>query len=97
MAELAWADREDVTVPLNEMWHDLKCGTLVQTEDGREWTVVYRGLGGFGVVRGDQKQFTPTTPVDQLPWPDAWLRQPYDAATLPCVGDQVIVLRSAST
>src|SRR6187402_1516819 len=32
-------------------------GTLVQTPDGRLWTVVYHNLDGYGVVEGDRPDF----------------------------------------
>lgn len=40
-----------------DMWFGCGAGSLVQTPDGRLWTVVYHNLDGYGVVEGDEPQY----------------------------------------
>lgn len=72
----------------------MKPGTLIQLPDGREGTVVYHGLDGYGIKWGRH-----VVPVDELKrceagdeWaPDAMLRDPYPHAIkngIECVGEE---------
>ena len=72
----------------------MRPGTLVRLPDGREGTVVYHGLDGYGIKWGRH-----VVPVDALnsfqaddEWkPDAMLRDPYPSAIksgMECVGGE---------
>lgn len=75
----------------------MKPGTIVRLPDGRECTVVYNGLDGEGVLFGrhavDVDAILASCPLftarqpDNVPEPEAMLRDPYPGAELPCVGD----------
>jgi hypothetical protein len=77
-------------------------GTVVRLSNGREGTVVYHGLDGYGIKWGRHKVdeaevgryvplgaigvSSPTPPAD-YPWfADALLREPWEGARLECVG-----------
>ena len=82
----------------------MKPGTFVRLPDGREATVVYHGLDGYGIrwgrvevdvarLLGASGVFSPK-PND---WPDellpeAMLRKPWRTADLPCVGEDYEVI-----
>lgn len=68
----------------------LEKGQHVRSLDGREWTVCYSFLDGFGVVEGFQN--LKHVADDDLPEPQAMLREPYESADLPCIGAHVEVL-----
>ena len=69
----------------------MKPGTLIRLPDGREGTVVYHGLDGYGIKWGRHR-----VPVNELnlfkagdEWaPEAMLREPYPGAELECVGEE---------
>ena len=76
----------------------MKPGTLIRLPDGREGTVVYHGLDGYGIkwgrVRVDVDAILRTQPLfgtapENWAWsPDAMLRDPYPGATVECVGTE---------
>lgn len=79
----------------------MKPGTLVKLPDGREGTVVYHGLDGYGVKWG-RHHFDPSAipanlfgeaPEDYEWLPDAMLRKPYPSAAQECVGDEWEIIR----
>lgn len=80
----------------------MKPGTIVRLPDGREGTVVYHGLDGYGIVWGRhpvnvekilgvQPLFDDGRMAD-VPRPEAMLRAPWDGSELPCVGDDYVVV-----
>lgn len=77
-------------VDASNIYCRLKQGQHVRSSDGREWTVCYSFLDGYGVVEGlrDLKNL----PDEDLPEPHAMLRDPYKSADLPCIGARVEVL-----
>lgn len=80
----------------------MRPGTFIRLPDGREGTVVYHGLDGYGIQWGrvevDVDEITSPNPLfDDAPsnwrWhPDAMLRDPYEGADLECVGSRFYVL-----
>ena len=80
----------------------MKPGTIVRLPDGREGTVVYHGLDGYGIVWGriavDVDAVLSVTPLFHrekpagVPEPEAMLREPYEGADLPCGGDDYEVV-----
>ena len=63
----------------------MKLGTQIRLPDGREATAVYNNLDGVGIKWGLH---------DPEPGePDAMLREPYSGATLPCVGEEFVIIR----
>lgn len=73
-------------------WFQAGPGSLVQTPDGRMWTVVYNNLDGWGVVEGDQPKFI-NVPDEKLIEPTHMLREPYASARLQCIGELVRIFR----
>ena len=73
-------------------WFQAGPGSLVQTPDGKLWTIVYNNLDGYGVVEGDEPDFIDAD-GDDLVEPTHMLREPYPSCKYPCVGDLVRVLR----
>lgn len=69
-------------------------GSLVQTPDGRVWTVVYHNLDGYGVIEGDHPQFIGADD-EQLVAHTHLLRKPWKGHDKPCIGEWVKVLRRA--
>lgn len=80
----------------------MKCGTIVRLPDGREGTVVYHNLDGYGIKWGRHAVTDDDIgggnwlagihdgggAPDAFPWfPDAMLKKPNPYATLECVGD----------
>lgn len=69
----------------------MKPGTFVRLPDGREGTVVYHHLDGYGICWGriqvDAEALNRFEGGDELA-PEAMLRDPYKTASLPCVGDE---------
>jgi hypothetical protein len=76
----------------------MRPGTFIRLPDGREGTVVYHSLDGYGIqwgrvavdveaiLTGNGNLFEGGAPQD-WPWaPEAMLRNPYPSADLPCVG-----------
>jgi hypothetical protein len=77
-------------------------GTIIRLPDGREGTVVFHGLCGYGIKWGrhypDPSEFDGTNgdliklgihgrEPEQWEWePDAYLRDPWPTADLECVG-----------
>ena len=89
----------------------MKPGTFVRLPDGREGTVVYSGLDGYGIVWGRQDVdvaairascplFTDpdyaNSPPPGVLEPEAMLRAPYPHARLPCVGDDYEIVEGES-
>jgi hypothetical protein len=85
----------------------MKPGTIVRLPDGREGTVVFHGLSGYGVKWGrhavKSSDFDGTVgdlgllgvhgkEMDIFWQPDAMLREPYAAAALECVGEDYQIL-----
>lgn len=83
----------------------MKPGTFVRLPDGREGTVVYHGLDGYGIVWGrktvDVEAILSSTPIfsgeneTNIPEPKAMLREPYPSAikqNLECVGEDYEVV-----
>lgn len=61
--------------------------TLVRLPDGREARVVYHNLDGYGIKWGRAIH-----DEDNLPPPDALLREPFRTADWPCVGSEYEVV-----
>lgn len=82
----------------------MKPGTIIQLPDGREGTVVYHGLDGYGIQWGavevDVEQLLSVnglfgTAPDDWPWfPEAMLRDPWPNAEIECVGSDYKVVQS---
>ena len=81
----------------------MKPGTIVRLPDGREATVVYHGLEGYGIVWGrqsvDVEAIESCTPLfgdgDQppnVPEPEALLRKPWGGEQIGCVGDDYVIV-----
>jgi len=84
----------------------MKAGTIIRLPDGREGTVVYHGLGGYGIQWGrikvtvedieDAMQGANTLfgePPDDYPYyAEAMLREPYPHADIECVGERFEVM-----
>lgn len=68
----------------------MKAGTLIDVEGYGPATVVYHNLDGYGVVPG-----VVTVDENNLPEPEAMLRDPYPSATKPCIGRIYTVRQSA--
>jgi hypothetical protein len=66
---------------------EMKPGTIVRLPDGREGTTVYHGLDGYGIKWGAH-----IVDEENLPEPDAMLRDPYPSADYECVGSKYIVV-----
>ena len=76
----------------------MKPGTYIRLPDGREGTVVYHGLDGYGIkwgrMRVDADTILRTQPLfgrapEEWPWfPEAMLRDPYPGSTVACVGEE---------
>lgn len=75
----------------------MKAGTIVRLSDGREGTVVYHGLDGYGIKWGRHSvtlgdigggnPFSNEPVPDDFQWaPEAMLRDPWKGSDLPCVG-----------
>lgn len=64
----------------------MKPGTIIKLEDGRVGTVVYHQLDGYGIVWGRQ-----IVDTDNLPEPQAMLREKYPSAGYECVGENYTV------
>ena len=91
----------------------MKAGTWIRLPDGREGTVVYHGLDGYGIKWGlhevDAAEIerhvclpeigvVSDAPDDDWPWwTDAMLRDPYPSATLECVGEEYKVIAREET
>jgi len=83
----------------------MKPGTIVRLPDGREGTVVYHGLDGYGIRWGrvgiDSDKILQANPlfgdkpVDYEYEPEAMLREDYPSADVPCVGEKYEVIREA--
>lgn len=65
----------------------MKPGTIVRLPDGREGTTVYHFLDGYGIVWG-RRLIDP----ENLPEPEAMLREQYPSAGYPCVGEKYEVV-----
>lgn len=65
----------------------LKPNTIIKLPDGRIGTTVYHNLDGYGIVWGAH-QFN----EDELPEPEAMLRDAYPSAKYTCVGEDYEVI-----
>lgn len=65
----------------------MTCGTIVRLPDGREGTVVYHQLDGYGIIWGRH-----VVTEDDLPEPEAMLRDAYPSAHVECVGSEYEVV-----
>jgi hypothetical protein len=65
----------------------MKLNTLIRLPDGREGRTVYHNLDGYGIRWGRE-----LADPENLPPPDAMLREPYPSATVECVGRNYEVL-----
>lgn len=82
----------------------MRPGTLVRLPDGREGTVTYHGLDGYGIQWGrievDQGEILGasclfgTAPPGWKWAPEAMLREPYPSAEVECVGREYEVVES---
>lgn len=81
-----------VTRARADHWFQANPGSLVQTPDGRVWTIVYNNLDGYGVIEGDHPDLV-SVDDDALPAPTHMLRESYATASLPCIGEMVRLLR----
>jgi len=82
----------------------MKPGTIIRLPDGREGTVVYHGLDGYGIkwgrvspdleqiLRGTGNLIKVEMSEDFNDYPDAMLRDPYKFAELECVGEDFEVV-----
>lgn len=82
----------------------MKPGTIIRLPDGREGTVVYHGLIGYGIAWGrvsvDVDATNATCPLfasnDEPPpgvvEPEALLREPWATAPMECVGEEYEVV-----
>lgn len=66
-------------------------GSVVQTPDGEEWTVVYHNLDGYGVIAGSHDSLAGARDED-LPPHTHLLRTPSPVHNCPCLGELVRVL-----
>lgn len=81
----------------------MKAGTIIELPDGREGTVVYNGLVGYGIKWGRHditEADIPTglfcnVPDDYEYEPNALLRDHWDGAELECVGEEYVVVKEA--
>jgi len=66
----------------------MKPNTLIELPDGRRGRVVYHNLDGYGVKFGEQEW-----PEDDLPEPDAMLRDPWrNSHQYEMVGEEYTVI-----
>ncbi len=82
----------------------MKAGTIVRLPDGREGTVVYHGLDGYGIkwgrisvdaeMIGAANTLFGDPPPDWPYLPDAMLRDPFKTTGkyLPCIGSDYEVV-----
>lgn len=83
-------------------------GTIIRLPDGREGTIVYHSLDGYGFKwgrhsvraedihgRGGLFSSEPPPPDDYQWEPEAMLRDPYPSADLECVGEDYEIVRTA--
>ena len=82
----------------------MRPGTIIRLPDGREGTVVYHGLDGYGIMWGrvqvDLDAILATRPLfgdapTNWPWvPQAMLRDECRTAGLPCVGEEYEIVEA---
>lgn len=65
----------------------MKINTLIELSDGRQGRTVYHNLDGYGIKWGDD-----THDVNDLPEPDAMLRDKYPSAEYECVGEDYTII-----
>ena len=71
----------------------MKFGQIIRLPDGREATIVYHGLEGYGVAYGRHYFFAEgqmVIPIENIPAAEAMLRKPELEKLLgvPCVGEE---------
>jgi hypothetical protein len=69
----------------------MKPGTFIRLPDGREGTVVYHGLDGYGIrfghIQVPEAELLNSTAGEE--WsPEALLRDPFPTAKIECVGEK---------
>lgn len=69
----------------------MKPGTIVELPDKRQATVVWHDLDGFGIIWGVH-----TVNPNDLPEPEAMLRDKYPSAEYPCVGEDYTIIKQGS-
>lgn len=69
-------------------WFQAGPGSLVETPDGKMWTIVYNNLDGYGVIEGNHPEIVGADD-GALYRPTHMLREDYATAELPCVGELV--------
>lgn len=73
----------------------MKPGTIVRLPDGREGTVVYHHLDGYGIrwgrIQVDADALNRFQASDDFA-PEAMLRAPYPSADVECVGEDYEVV-----
>ena len=82
----------------------MKPGTIIRLPDGREGTVTYHGLIGYGIrwgrikvdveacLQGNGNTISGGAPSGYEFMPEAMLRDPYPQADLECVGDKYEII-----
>lgn len=81
--EDVFTSEDDYVTRANIRWHfQAGPGSLVQTPDGKLWTVVSFDLTGYGVIEGDQPQYIGADNEQLVPYTHL-LREPYDRKPLP--------------
>lgn len=77
----------------------MKPGTIVKLPDGREGTVVYHHLDGYGIRWGrldvDVDALNRFQAGDEFA-PEAMLRNHYPSATLECVGEEYEIVPTST-
>ena len=84
-----------------------RVGTIIELPDGRRGTTVFNGLSGIGIkwdehdipdgaIGGRGDLFDEEVPADYEWMPDAMLREPYENADLPCVGEEFKIIKRLS-
>jgi len=66
----------------------MKPGTIIEIQGRGKATVVYHNLDGYGIVWGVQ-----TVNPDNLPEPEAMLREQYPSAEYECVGEDYTIIK----
>lgn len=65
----------------------MQAGTVIRLPDGRIGTTVYHFLDGYGIVWGKVE-----VDLENLPEPQAMLRENYSSAGCECVGEEYEVI-----
>lgn len=76
MPDIFTVEDDYVTRANPRWWFQCGAGSLVQTPDGRLWTVVSNDLTGYGVIEGDEPRYIGADD-GELPRPTHMLREAY--------------------